>query len=75
VTGDVRVKLHKGRAMVVGSRSPRSLYSHDLATYSKGDAFDHKSAEGFIALWGLPTRLQAQVRAAASAATAPESVR
>lgn len=61
VTGTVRVKLHKGHAVVVGRRSPHSLYSLELATYDAGDRFDHKAAVGFIHLWGLPTRTFAQV--------------
>jgi len=56
VTGVVRVKLYKGSAEVVGRESPYSLYSEGLATYAKGDEFDHTSAEGFIYVWGLPLR-------------------
>ncbi|HEY8415606.1 MAG TPA: argininosuccinate synthase [Thermaerobacter sp.] len=63
VTGEVRVKLYRGTATVVGRRSPYSLYSHELATYSPGDRFDHKAAVGFIHLWGLPTRVHAAVHA------------
>ncbi|UFP94107.1 argininosuccinate synthase [Gloeobacter morelensis] len=62
VSGIVRVRLHKGTATVVGRKSPYSLYDADLATYSEGDSFDHKAAEGFIYVWGLPTRIYAQVR-------------
>lgn len=61
VTGVVRVKLHKGHAIVVGRKSGHTLYSHELATYAKGDTFDHKAAIGFIKLWGLPTKVHAQV--------------
>jgi len=61
VTGVVRVKLHKGNAIVVGRKSASSLYSHELATYNAGDTFDHKAALGFIKLWGLPTQVYAQV--------------
>ena len=57
VTGVVRVKLFKGNAMVVGRKSDNSLYSFDLATYGAEDEFDHKAAEGFIYVWGLPTRV------------------
>ncbi len=56
VTGDVRVKLMKGAATVVGRTSPHSIYETSLATYGKGDAFNHGSAQGFIDLWGLPSR-------------------
>ncbi len=54
VNGVVRLKLHKGNCMVVGRKSPDSLYREKLATYGKGDEFDQSLAEGFIRLWGLP---------------------
>jgi len=54
VTGFVRIKLDRGNAMVVGRKSPYSLYSEALATYGKGDTFDRKAAEGFMKIWGLP---------------------
>jgi len=62
VTGTVRVKLERGNFQVVGVRSPYSLYSYSLATYDKADAFDHKASVGFIKLWGLPLRVQAQAQ-------------
>ncbi|MFB3169309.1 argininosuccinate synthase [Neobacillus sp. 179-C4.2 HS] len=61
VTGTIRVKLHKGNHTVVGRKSPNSLYNEELATYSKGDAFDHNAAVGFIKIWGLPTKVNAEV--------------
>ena len=60
VTGTVRVRLFKGNAMVVGRKSPYSLYEEGLATYAVGDEFDHKSATGFIYCWGLPNRTAAK---------------
>ena len=60
VSGTVRVKLFKGNAVVVGRRSPNSIYTPDLATYGADDQFDHKAAEGFIYIWGLPTRVWSQ---------------
>ena len=74
VTGEVRLRLFKGECRVAGRRSPFALYDHSLATYEKGDRFDHTAAEGFIKLWGLPVetvarqsaRLQAAARAAAT---------
>ncbi|MCH9056780.1 argininosuccinate synthase [Parathermosynechococcus lividus] len=60
VSGTVRVKLFKGTAKVVGRRSSVSLYAPDLATYGAEDQFDHKAAEGFIYVWGLPTRVWAE---------------
>ncbi|MEO0824480.1 MAG: argininosuccinate synthase [Cyanobacteria bacterium J06635_15] len=57
VSGTVRVKFFKGTATVVGRKSEKALYNEDLATYGTGDQFDHKAAEGFIYVWGLPTRI------------------
>ena len=62
VTGTVRVKLFKGLSAVVGRKSPWSLYNLSLATYDKGDKFNQKAAEGFIHLWGLPVKTQAQIQ-------------
>jgi len=62
VAGTVRVKLFKGNCSVVGRRSPRSLYDYGLATYDKGDVFDQGASAGFIHIWGLPVRTQAQVQ-------------
>ncbi len=62
VTGTLRVKLHKGNATVVGRKSPKSLYSYKLATYDKADIFDQSAAVGFIHIWGLPVKTQAQVQ-------------
>ncbi|UAL45479.1 argininosuccinate synthase [Sutcliffiella horikoshii] len=61
VTGKIRVKLQKGNHTVVGRQSPYSLYNEELATYSKGDMFDHNAAVGFIKLWGLPTKVYAEI--------------
>ena len=60
VTGEVRVRLHKGRVVATGRKSPRSLYSYALATYDRGDKYDHNSAVGFITIWGLPVAQQAE---------------
>jgi argininosuccinate synthase len=62
VTGDVRIRLYKGRAEAVGRRSHRSLYRQDLATFGEGMAYDHKDAAGFIRLFGLPERVRALTR-------------
>jgi argininosuccinate synthase len=59
VTGDVRVRLQGGRAVVNGRRSPASLYNYELATYDTGDTFDQTLAKGFIELWGLPAKIAA----------------
>jgi argininosuccinate synthase len=62
VTGAVRMRLYKGTCTVVGRKSDLSLYRHELATYDAGDTFDHQASVGFIELFGLPTRTQAQVQ-------------
>jgi argininosuccinate synthase len=59
VSGEVRMRLDHGSAIVVGRRSPLSLYDKNLATYDEGDAFDHASAVGFIEIFGLPLRVEA----------------
>jgi len=59
VSGDVRLTLHSGRAVVTGRRSDASLYDFGLATYDSGDTFDQSLARGFVQLWGLPSRLAA----------------
>ena len=59
VTGDVRVRLQGGRAVVTGRRSAAALYNYDLATYDTGDVFDQSLAKGFVELWGLPTKIAA----------------
>ncbi|EAC9101777.1 argininosuccinate synthase [Listeria monocytogenes] len=61
VNGTVRVKLFKGHAIVEGRKSPNSLYDENLATYTSSDTFDQDAAVGFIKLWGLPTKVSAEV--------------
>jgi len=65
VTGLVRVKLFKGRTVIAGRTSVYSLYNAHLATYTEQDTFDHKASEGFIKIFGLPTKTYHQVQAAA----------
>lgn len=60
VSGSIKIKLFKGNATIVGRRSANSIYTPDLATYGAEDSFDHKAAEGFIYIWGLPTRVWAE---------------
>jgi argininosuccinate synthase len=60
VTGEVRLVLHGGRAVVTGRRGPGSLYDYNLATYDAEDTFDQSLAKGFVELWGLPTRIAAK---------------
>ncbi len=60
VTGDVRVKLQAGQAVVTGRKSPVGLYDFGLATYDTGDMFDQKLSKGFVELWGLPSKIAAE---------------
>lgn len=62
VTGTIRVRLFKGNCQVVARKSPYSLYNYSLATYDKGDVFDHSASPGFIHIWGLPVRTQAKAQ-------------
>jgi argininosuccinate synthase len=59
ISGNVRIRLHKGSCVVEGRRSPESLYSEELATYTEADVFDHSAAEGFIQCWSLPLAAEA----------------
>ncbi|EMK4682066.1 argininosuccinate synthase [Listeria innocua] len=61
VNGTIRVKLFKGHAIVEGRKSPNSLYDENLATYTSSDTFDQNAAVGFIKLFGLPTKVSAEV--------------
>ena len=61
VNGTVRVKLFKGHAIVEGRKSPNSLYDENLATYTSADTFNQEASVGFIKLWGLPTKVHAEV--------------
>ncbi|MCY7288614.1 MAG: argininosuccinate synthase [Cryobacterium sp.] len=60
VTGDIRLKLHAGTAVVTGRKSSQSLYDFNLATYDTGDTFDQSMAKGFIELWSLPSKISAR---------------
>lgn len=60
VNGTVRVKLFKGKFSIVGRKSPNSLYSEDLATYSPKDSFDHKAGGAFTKVWALPLKVFAR---------------
>ena len=58
----VRIRLYKGNAFVIGRKSDtNSLYIPNMATYSKDDIFEHKAAQGFIYIWGLPARIWASL--------------
>ncbi len=59
VTGTARFKLYKGNAMLVGRKSPFSLYREDYATFGEEDIYNQADAEGFIKLFGLPLKVAA----------------
>jgi argininosuccinate synthase len=60
VSGDIRLRLHGGRATVTGQRSDQSLYDFSLATYDTGDTFDQSLSKGFIEIWSLPSKISAR---------------
>ena len=60
MTGEVRLKLHKGSVSVVARRSPYSLYDSRLANQSNLELFDNQWAKGFTSLWTLSSRMAAQ---------------
>jgi argininosuccinate synthase len=60
VSGDIRMTLHGGRAVVSGRRSESSLYEYEWATYDSEDVFDQSLAKGFVELWGLPSKMAAR---------------
>ncbi|MDT0449779.1 argininosuccinate synthase [Streptomyces hesseae] len=60
VSGDIRMTLHGGRAVVTGRRSEQSLYDFNLATYDTGDTFDQSMSKGFIEIFGLSSKIAAK---------------
>ena len=60
VSGDIRLTLQGGRAVVTGQKSTESLYDFDLATYDTGDTFDQSLSKGFIEIWSLPSKISAR---------------
>ncbi len=61
VTGWVKLKLYKGSIRGAGSDSPYSLYNESIASFTTGDLYDHKDAQGFITLTGLPLKVRAMM--------------
>jgi len=61
VTGTVKLKLYKGNVIPAGAESPYSLYNEDIASFTTGELYDHKDAEGFINLFGLPLKVRAMM--------------
>jgi argininosuccinate synthase len=62
VTGKVKLKLYKGSIIPAGTSSPYSLYNESLASFTTGDLYSHKDAEGFINLFGLPLKVRALMK-------------
>jgi argininosuccinate synthase len=60
VSGEIRLQLQGGRAVVTGRKSDQSLYDFSLATYDTGDTFDQSLAKGFIEIWSLPSKISAR---------------
>ena len=67
VTGKVKIKLYKGNMIKAGAWSDYSLYSEEIATFGEDHVYDQADATGFINLFGLPIKVQAQVDAAVKA--------
>ena len=63
VTGEVTLKLYKGNIIKAGTEAPFSLYSESLASFTTGELYDHKDAQGFITLFGLPLKVRAMKKA------------
>ena len=62
VTGDVKLKLYKGNIISAGSTSPYSLYNESIASFTTGELYNHKDADGFINLFGLPLKVRAMMK-------------
>lgn len=60
VTGEVRLKLYKGNIINAGVTSPYSLYSKQIASFDDEDEYNHEDSQGFINLYGLPTKVRAK---------------
>ncbi len=61
VTGQVKLNLYKGNIMPAGSTSPYSLYNESMASFTTGELYNHKAADGFINLFGLPLKVRAMM--------------
>ena len=64
VTGEAKLKLYKGNIIKQGTTSPYSLYNESMASFTTGELYDHKDAEGFINLFGLSLKVRAMKMAA-----------
>ncbi len=63
VTGDVTLKLYKGNMINAGVTSPYSLYDPEIATFDEDEVYNQADATGFINLYGLPSKVMAQMKA------------
>ena len=63
VTGTVKLKLYKGNIIGAGMTSPYSLYDPEIATFDEDNVYDQTWADGFITLYGLPTKVYAKMKA------------
>jgi len=62
VTGTVKLKIYKGNVMVAGIDSPYALYDESISSFGASDLYSHKDSEGFINLFGLPSKIAAMVK-------------
>ena len=58
ITGTVHLVLYKGNIIPAGCTSPNSLYNESIASFTTGELYDHKDAEGFINLFGLSMKIR-----------------
>ncbi|MCD3351990.1 argininosuccinate synthase [Clostridium botulinum D/C] len=63
VNGTVKLKLYKGNIMIAGMESPNALYEESISSFGASDLYNHKDAEGFISLFGLPYKINAMIKA------------
>jgi argininosuccinate synthase len=61
VTGSVKLKLYKGNIMVASVDTPYALYKEEISSFKTGSLYSHKDSEGFINLFGLPSKISAMV--------------
>jgi argininosuccinate synthase len=62
VTGTVKLKLYKGNVMVAGVDTPYALYDESISSFGASELYSHKDSEGFINLFGLPSKIAAMVK-------------
>ncbi|MDW8396248.1 MAG: argininosuccinate synthase [Anaerolineae bacterium] len=74
VTGSVQLRLFKGNVLIARRRATYSLYREDLATFNNDEAYDQRSADGFIRLFGLPMRVKAQLDARRARRAEPPAI-